>query len=161
MPTLLALISGGYDLLIILLIALVLFGNRLPTMMRALEQSGFESRCLHCGRPSLSAHRCPHCGRLKSPRIVSRTPSEPRDEVGRVGASVPFPRWLVGLLVTSGIAWAGDWIGIAAAELPSDVIWHSWWHWATLSLIGAALTSLAAFTVFAQFGDQNDRTHES
>ncbi len=38
MPSLLALIPGGYDLLIILIIVLVLFGNRLPSVMRSLGQ---------------------------------------------------------------------------------------------------------------------------
>lgn len=38
MPALFALIPGGYDLLIILIIVLVLFGNRLPSVMRSLGQ---------------------------------------------------------------------------------------------------------------------------
>lgn len=38
MPALLAIIPGGYDLLIILVIVLVLFGNRLPSVMRSLGQ---------------------------------------------------------------------------------------------------------------------------
>ncbi|HKD37000.1 MAG TPA: twin-arginine translocase TatA/TatE family subunit [Pirellulales bacterium] len=38
MSPLFALIPGGYDLLIILIIVLVLFGNRLPSVMRSLGQ---------------------------------------------------------------------------------------------------------------------------
>jgi sec-independent protein translocase protein TatA len=38
MPALFALIPGGYDLLIILVIVLILFGNRLPSVMRSLGQ---------------------------------------------------------------------------------------------------------------------------
>jgi hypothetical protein len=160
MPTLLA-YSGSYDLLIILLIALLLFGKRLPMLVGALQQAGFQSRCVHCGRPSLSEVRCPNCDRVKSPRIVSRTPAEPRIEGGRIGAKVPFPGWLVALLVVAGVAWAAEWIGISFGGMSSDVIWHSWWHWGALLFICAALISLAAFTVFVQFGNQNNRSHEN
>jgi hypothetical protein len=70
MPMLAAIIPGGFDLLFILVIALSLFGNRLPMLIRGCEQAGVRSRCRHCGRPSFSELRCPHRGRLKYSRMT-------------------------------------------------------------------------------------------
>lgn len=162
MPTLLALIPGSSDLLIILIIVLLLFGNRLPTLMRSLGQGvpQPESRCPHCGWRIHREYRCPHCGRIKFPQVISKTPVEPRDDSKYKQSGIPFPRWLVALLAITGVAWAADWIGSSLAGLSSNVIWHSWWHWATLSLIVAALVSLASYAVIAQYANERNGPDE-
>jgi hypothetical protein len=152
MPMLIA-FFGTWDLVIIAFIALLLFGNRLPTMMRDIGQGWVESRCPHCGWWSISLFRCMHCGRAKFPQVISKTLVEPAAAMGDGQTNIRLPIWLLILLSVAGAAWAADWIGSSIAGLSSVVIWRSWWHWATLALVSAALIGLVATAIVAHFGD--------
>jgi hypothetical protein len=153
MPTILALFPGGYDLLIIMVIVLVLFGEGLPTIMSSLGD-GF--RCPRCGWRSFSPYYCVHCGRRKLPLSFSVSPPDKKAILGHGQMRIHLPRWLLCILIIAGAAWAADWIGSSAAGLSSDFTWRSWWHWATMALVFAALISLVVTAIVAHFGRQKE-----
>jgi hypothetical protein len=97
-----------------------------------------------------------HCGRAKYPLVISKTTVEPAAAMGHGQSNIRLPLWLVVLLIVAGGAWAADWIGSSAAGLSSEVVWRSWWHWATLTLVSAAIIALVATASVAHFGDHKE-----
>src|SRR5260221_12116326 len=153
MTTILALIPGGYDLLIIMVIVLILFGNRLPGVMSSLG-NGF--RCPRCGWRSFSPYYCAHCGCRKLPFSISVSPPDTKATMGHGQTKIRFSRWLLCLVIIAGAAWEADWIGSSAAGLSSEIVWRSWWHWAALALLCAALIALIVTAVVAHFGNDEE-----
>ena len=141
---------GTWDLVIIAFIAMLLFGNRLPSMMRGL---GHGHRCPHCGWYSLDAYHCRNCGRPKLPALISRSPPELRSTMGQGQTKVHLPRWLLALLVATGAAWLVDFF-VTPNGLWFSATWRDAWHWATLCLLLTALASLVVVVVKSHYRDQ-------
>ncbi len=134
--------NGTWDLVIIAFIAMLLFGNRLPNIMRGLGQ-GY--RCPHCGWYSFDAFHCRHCGGPKLPAVISRSRPEQQRQT-----KVHLPCWLLALLVATGVGWLIDFVA-TPNDLWFSATWRDTWHWSTLCLLLAALASLVVVVVKSHY----------
>lgn len=72
--------------------------------------------------------------------------------MGQGQTKVHLPGWLLALLVATGAAWLIDFFATPNGAWFSAA-WRDAWHWATLSLLLAALASLVVVVVKAHFRD--------
>jgi hypothetical protein len=59
---------GPFELLIIGMLVLLIFGSRLPSVMQSLSNGLQQLRCNWCGWLSVHPTHCLHCGKPKVPR---------------------------------------------------------------------------------------------
>jgi hypothetical protein len=152
MPILVAFFTFS-DLLIIVLVATLLFGRRLPSLMRSLGNGVEGLRCPHCGWWSWHATHCLHCGKLKLDPLETTfgTPAQGAT-MGHGQTQVHVPKWLVVVVLLSGVAWVAD--AIWGKWTSHDLHWSVWLHWTTLTLVS---TSIMALTVIAIKSYLHDR----
>jgi hypothetical protein len=152
MPILLGFI-GTWDLMIIAFISMLLFGNRLPSMMRSLGKGVQSLRCPHCGWCSWHPTHCLHCGKLKLDSLDTTTDApEQIATTGHGQTHVHIPTWLIALVVMSCAAWAAD--AIWGQWSSSDLSWAVWLHWTTLALVSISIGALAVVAVRSHFRDR-------
>jgi hypothetical protein len=153
MPLLLA-FFGTWDLMIIAAIALLLFGNRLPRMMRLLG-SGMDSLlCPKCGWWSMHPSHCLHCGRRKRNEFNSvDDPPRGFEPFGRGQIRVRVPIWLIVLSVLSWAAWGADALW-GEWQSPASH-WSVWLHWTTLTLVSTSIVALTVVAIKSHFRDRH------
>jgi hypothetical protein len=144
---------GTWDLMIIAFISMLLFGNRLPSMMRTLG-SGMDSlRCPHCNSWSSHPTHCLHCGRRK--RTAFNTVDDPPRAyapMGRGQIRIHVPRWLIVLAVFSWAAWGAD--AIWGQWTSPDSPWSICLHWTSLALVAISLLSLVVVAIVGHFSNR-------
>ena len=152
MPILLG-FFGTWDLMIIAFIAMLLFGHRLPSIMRSLHQGVQSLRCPHCGWCSWHPTHCLHCGKLKLDSLDTTTDApEQIATMGHGQTQVHIPTWLIALVVMSCAVWAAD--AIWGQWSSSDLSWAVWLHWTTLALVSISIGTLAVVAVRSHFCDR-------
>jgi hypothetical protein len=141
---------GTWDLLIIAFIGLLLFGNRLPSMMRTLGSGTDSLRCPHCNWWSMNPTRCLHCGRRKQ-NAFNTVDDPPRAyaPMGHGQIRIHVPLWLIVLAVLSWAAWGAD--AIWGQWTSPDSPWSVWLHWSTLALVQISLVALTIVAVSSHF----------
>jgi mttA/Hcf106 family len=144
---------GTWDLMIIAFISLLLFGNRLPSMMRSLGSGMDNVRCPDCDWWSMHPTRCLHCGRRKR-NAFNTVDDLPRanSSVGNGQIRIDVPLWLIVLAVLSWAAWGAD--AIRGKWTSPDSPWCVWLHWSTLALVLISLVALTIVAVSSHFRDR-------
>jgi hypothetical protein len=148
---------GFWDLMIIAIIAMLLFGNRLPSMMHTLGQGPdwWFPPCPFCGWRSIHPTHCRHCGQPKCGSVLEEQRLGAEESMEHGQPRVHLPSWLITLIVLSCVAWAADLIW--GQWSLRDAQWTGWLHWTTLALVAISLVALTAIAIVAHFRSREQR----